>query len=71
MGRLVDVDQLVGAAEIAQRLGMKRHQVVHDWVRRYPEFPSPVVLLRQAKIWYWPEVAEWADATGRHYSRAR
>jgi hypothetical protein len=59
------VENLVGAAEIAERLGVKRQQVVHDWRRRYPDFPLPVARLRQALIWNWPEVERWARATGR------
>ena len=65
VGRRLDVDQLVGTTEIAERLGVKRHQVVHDWRRRYEDFPAPVAHLRQAMIWYWPEVERWAKATGR------
>lgn len=65
MGRRLDADHLVGAAEIASRLGAKRHNVVHDWRRRYPDFPEPVANLRQAMVWYWPDVERWAKATGR------
>jgi hypothetical protein len=65
MGRRVDVENLVGAAEIAERLGVKRPQVVHDWRRRYPDFPQPVANLRQALIWNWPDVERWARKTGR------
>lgn len=59
------MDQLVGAAEIAQRLGVARPQVVHDWRRRHADFPAPVVKLRQAMVWNWPEVERWARRTGR------
>lgn len=65
MGRRVDADQLVGAAEIAARLGVKRPQVVHDWRRRHPDFPEPVVSLRQAMIWHWPDIEAWARGTKR------
>lgn len=65
MGRHIDVDDLVGAAEIAERCGVKRPQVVHDWRRRYPDFPEPVAQLRQALVWSWPDVERWARATGR------
>jgi len=65
MGRKIDVDQLVGAAEIAQRLGVKRPQVVHDWRRRHADFPEPVATLEQAMVWSWPDVARWAKKTGR------
>lgn len=65
MGRRVDADLLVGAAEIAMRLGAKRPQVVHEWRRRYEDFPEPVAKLEQAFVWYWPDVDRWAKATGR------
>jgi hypothetical protein len=65
VGRKVDVDQLVGTAEIAQRLGVKRFQVVHDWRRRHADFPAPVRTLSHFHLWLWPEVEAWARKTGR------
>jgi predicted DNA-binding transcriptional regulator AlpA len=65
VGRRVDVTNLVGASEIAERLGVKRPQVVHDWRRRHAAFPKPVAHLRQALVWNWPDVERWARATGR------
>ena len=56
---------LVGAAEIAERLGVALPQVVHKWRERYPDFPQPVAQLRQALVWSWPDVAAWARSTGR------
>lgn len=65
MGRIVDSDELVGTAEIATRLGVGRPQVVHDWRRRHPDFPEPIATLSHFHIWTWPDVAAWAEATGR------
>jgi hypothetical protein len=65
MGRRLDVDKLVGAAEIADRLGITHPETVHAWRRRYPDFPQPVAHLRQALIWHWPDVERWARRTGR------
>ena len=65
MARLIDPRQLVGAAEIAERLGVARSQTIHVWRARHADFPEPVAELRQAMIWYWPDVAEWARATRR------
>ena len=59
------MEQMVGTAEIAQRLGVKRPQVVHDWRRRYSDFPAPVARLSQVWVWYWPEVERWGTAHGR------
>lgn len=57
-------DDLVGAKEIAARLGVSS-SVVHDWRRRHPAFPQPVVQLSMGLIWSWPEIQRWAKATGR------
>ena len=65
MGRKVDVDDLVGAHEIAQRLGVARPQVVHEWRRRHADFPQPVANLKTALIWDWQEVRQWARRSGR------
>lgn len=59
------MDQLVGTAEIAERLGVRRQQVVHDWRRRHPDFPAPVATLKQALVFDWAEVERWARRTGR------
>jgi predicted DNA-binding transcriptional regulator AlpA len=65
MGRRVDVHDLVGATEIAKRLGAARSQVVHSWHRRYTDFPEPVAQLERALVWNWPDVERWARRTGR------
>ena len=65
MGRKLDADDLVGAAEIAERLGLAQVQTVHTWRRRYDDFPVPVARLKQALIWSWPDVEAWARATHR------
>jgi hypothetical protein len=61
----VDVADLVSASEIAQRLGVKRPGVVHDWRRRHPDFPAPITRLALGYVWAWPDIAEWAKQTGR------
>lgn len=59
------MDQLVGASEIARRIGVKRTQAVHAWRNRHPDFPEPVARLDMGLVWYWPDVEEWARRTGR------
>jgi len=63
--RRVYTDDLVGAAEIAERLGLAQVQTVHSWRRRYDDFPAPIAQLRQALIWDWRDVDGWARRTGR------
>ncbi|CAB4365437.1 MAG: hypothetical protein F2681_14975 [Actinobacteria bacterium] len=65
MIRRVAVQDLVGAHEIAERLGVARPQVVHDWRRRHADFPQPIAQLKTALIWDWSEVEAWARKTGR------
>jgi len=65
VGRKVDVDDLVGATEIARRLGTTRGEVVHSWRRRDPSFPEPIAQLERALVWDWRDVERWARRTGR------
>ena len=65
MGRRVDVDQLVGATELADRLGVAGPQVIHVWRARHDDFPAPVAVIGQTLIWHWPDVEAWARSTGR------
>lgn len=60
----VEVKNLVGAAEIAERLGIAR-QSVHQLRARHPDFPQPVAVLKQAMVWDWADVEAWARKTGR------
>ena len=57
-------EQLVGTHEIAERLGLKRIQRVHDWFRKEASgFPAPVRRIAGKGgilLWYWPDVEEWA-----------
>ncbi len=59
------MDDLVGATEIAERLNAGSVQTVHSWRRRDPSFPEPIAQLAQALVWAWPDVEQWAKATGR------
>lgn len=63
--RLVRVGDLVGAAEIALRLGLKHPQSVSLLKRRHRDFPEPIMSLAKAFVWAWPDIAAWARATGR------
>lgn len=63
--RKVRVSDLVGAAEIAGRLGLSHAESVHTYRRRYDDFPDPIATLKGAIIWDWTDVERWAKATGR------
>jgi hypothetical protein len=64
-GRKVDPDEIVGTQEIADRLGVTGSSVVHDWIRRYPDFPEPIAYVGRQRLWNWPDVEAWAKRTGR------
>lgn len=65
MGRRVNTEELVGVAEIADRLGVARRQVVHVWRARHADFPLPAARLSMGDLWVWGDVEEWARRTGR------
>lgn len=60
----IDPDQLVGATEIAERLGVDR-KTVHHWRERHEAFPAPVATIERTLVWFWPAIEQWAKATGR------
>jgi hypothetical protein len=53
----------VGAAEIADRLGVKP-QTVHTW-RQRNLMPEPRWSVSGQPAWEWSEIQEWAKRTGR------
>ena len=64
------MDEMVGAAEIAERMGLSQPKRVHDWRMRYPDFPQPVATLKAGLVWAWPDIEKWAKATGREIVEA-
>jgi predicted DNA-binding transcriptional regulator AlpA len=65
VARRIEVEHLVGATEIAERAGVRRPQVVHDWRRRHDDFPEPLTTIGGALVWDWREVERWLERTGR------
>jgi hypothetical protein len=66
--QLVDLADLVGRAEIAERAGI-RLQTVDTWRRRYPSFPDPMGTISGTPIWHWPAVEAWIRDTPRDAGR--
>jgi hypothetical protein len=65
VSKKVDPKDVVGAYEIAERLGLSFPNVVHNWHRRHPDFPEPVIKLKAGLFWDWNEVQKWVQATDR------
>lgn len=58
-------DDLVGAHEIAERLGLAFPNIVHAWKHRHKDFPKPIAILSMGNIWNWNEVKNWSIKTNR------
>jgi predicted DNA-binding transcriptional regulator AlpA len=53
MGETVDSDDLVGAAEVAAILRLSHPSSVTTYLRRYADFPRPVVNLTSSRVRLW------------------
>ncbi len=59
MAQQWDPSDLVGPAEIAERLGLRSAATVNQWVRRHRSFPTPIVRLRMGSVYSWREIERW------------
>jgi predicted DNA-binding transcriptional regulator AlpA len=61
----LDPDDLVTLADIAAELGTKSRSVVANWVKRYDDFPEPVLVSRtgSVKLWSREAVLAWVEAS--------
>ena len=61
MGRMVDLDDLLNAVEVAALLGLSHGNSVTTYLHRYAEFPRPVVDKSDGKIRLWlrDEILDW------------
>ena len=57
------VEDLIGLAEIAERLGVGRNTV--DQWRRRGILPDPLTTVSGNPVWAWPDIEAWALETGR------
>lgn len=64
MGRLVDVDDLADAHDVAELLGVAHPNTVHLYQRRYVDMPRPVLDRggRRARLWLRSEIQSWRDS---------
>lgn len=61
MGKKVDPDDLIGAAEVQAILGLSHPSSVTTYLRRYPDFPAPVVDLSgsRVRLWQRQDIVRW------------
>ncbi len=61
MGAKLDSGDLVGAAEVAAILGLSHPSSVTTYLRRYPDFPKPVVDLSASRVRLWrrQDIERW------------
>jgi hypothetical protein len=65
MAKKVDPADLVGAHEIAERMGLSIPNVVHTWRKRHQDFPEPIAELQAGLIWDLNDIAELLKETKR------
>lgn len=63
VGIKVDSDDLVGAAEVASILRLSHPSSVTTYLRRYADFPKPVVDLSASRVRLWrrQDIERWHD----------
>jgi glutathione-regulated potassium-efflux system ancillary protein KefG len=67
VGRMVDVEELIDARQVARILGLKQATSVFVYLERYPSMPRPVVDRgdNRAKLWVRGDVEEWQRGRSR------
>lgn len=54
---------VVAMAELIEMLGVSKSRVVQ--LVKEPGFPAPIERLRVGQIWYYRDIADWAQDKGR------
>ena len=64
---MVNLDDLVDAADVAEIIGVKHATSVTLYRRRYDDFPEPVWASRggRCQVWLRSDVERWCRSTGR------
>ena len=67
MAPKVNTEDLIGAAEVARILELAQHNSVTTYLRRYPDFPRPVLDLPDSRVRLWlrPEIEAWSNRRGQ------
>lgn len=61
MSPKVNTEDLIGAVEVARILGLSHYNSVTTYLRRYDDFPEPVVDLRESRVRLWlrQDIEQW------------
>lgn len=64
VGRKVDLDDLLDSTAVAAILGLAHRNSVSTYIRRYPDFPEPVVDFAHSKcrLWLQEDIRIWIEA---------
>ena len=64
MGAKVDPDDLIGAAEVQAILRLSHPSSVTTYLKRYSDFPQPVVDLSNSRVRLWrrQDIIRWHNA---------
>jgi len=67
MTRLISVDDLVDAKGVASAVGLAHHNSVTTYMRRYKDFPRPLLETGagRCRLWSRAEVDRWITARQR------
>ena len=63
MGKKIDPDELIGAAEVQAILRLSHPSSVTTYLKRYPDFPQPVVDLSgsRVRLWQRQDIVRWHE----------
>ena len=66
VGGKVDPDELIGAAEVQAILRLSHPSSVTTYLKRYPDFPKPVVDLSGSRVRLWnrQDIMRWQERRG-------
>jgi hypothetical protein len=64
MGRQIDVEELIAAAEVQAILRLSHPSSVSTYLNRYEDFPRPAVDLSSSRIRLWvrQDILSWHEA---------
>jgi len=72
MGSKVDTRDLVSASEVAELLGLAQHNSVTTYLRRYADFPRPVIDKSRShiRLWLRQDIESWSERRAARANRS-